>query len=325
MVKKKRDRTQEQLDQLRQIRTHAADSIPALKEAMGSPSNYVVAKAAEIAEEALLKPLTDDLLAAYQRFMADAPKLDKACAATTAIVKALYALDYQDPAPYRRGIRHHQFEGLGPVDIATELRSVCALGLAQTRDEGVLDELVVLLADAEARARLSAARAIGCRNEVAAIPVLMLKVLLGDAEFEVLAECMAAMLAIATNPRTLRFVVDQLDSADTDRAEAAAIALGSIRDERAFEAIRAKWNVTVTGPIRERLLQAMSMSRTESAIQFLLGLVAEEPVRIAVMATEALAIHRRDSRIEALVAQLAVQRPEIANAIRSAFNRSTLE
>ena len=100
-MKKKRDRTQEHLDQLRQIRTHAADSIPALKDALASPSNYVVEKAAEIVEEAGLKQLTEDLLTAFDRFMADAPKLDKACAAATAIVKALYALDYQDPAPFR--------------------------------------------------------------------------------------------------------------------------------------------------------------------------------------------------------------------------------
>jgi len=201
-IRKKRDRTQEQLDQLRDIRGQAAASIPALEDALRSTSNYVVAKVAAIIEDEALRQMTSQLLAAFDRFMPDAPRIDKGCAATTAIVKALSALDYRDPAPYRRGIRHHQNEGLGPIDVATELRGACAMGLAQTNDDRAMDELVLLLTDSEAPARLSAARAIGCRNDATGIPVLMLKVHLGDREVEVLAECMASILAISLTQRT---------------------------------------------------------------------------------------------------------------------------
>ena len=324
-MKKKRDRTQEQLDRLRQVRTDAADPAPILRDALASPSNYVASKAAALVEELQVTALIPDLLTAFDRFMADAPALDKGCSATEAIIKALYALDYQEPGPYLRGIRHRQPEGFGQGDVATGLRGACALGLSQTRDERALDELVLLLTASEAPARLSAARAIGCRNEPSCIPLLQLKVHIGDPELEVLAECMAGMLAIACNQRTLNLVSEELDSTDRDRAEAAAIALSSVRDDRAFEALRSKWESTGPGPLGERLLRAIAMSRTEKAIEFLTGLVAGQPLRIATMAVNALSIQRRDSRIAAMAAELASQRPEVANAIRAAFNRSTLE
>ena len=325
MIRKKRDRTQEQLDQLREIRNNAAGSIRVLEDALKSASNHVAAKAAAIIEGDSLRQLTSQLLAAFDRFMADAPRIDKGCAATTAIVKALYALDYQDPTPYRRGIRHRQNEGLGPTDVATELRGASAMGLAQTSDDRAMDELVLLLTDPEAPARLSAARAIGCLNDPAGIPVLMLKVHSGDREVEVLAECMASILAIGINDRTLAFVVEQLDSGGNDSAEAAALALGSVRDERAFDALREKWDATPFGTLRERILQAIAMSRTEKAIGFLNGLIAREPLRTASMAVRALSMHRRDSRIAAMVEANLEARPELASVIREAFNRSTLE
>jgi HEAT repeat protein len=325
-VKKKRDRTQQHLDELRRIRNDApADSLPIIRAALASPSNFVVAKAADIAGQQGLHALTPHLLEAFERFIADAPRLDKGCAATTAIVKALYTLDYQQPGPYLRGIRHHQMEGLGPVDVAAELRGASAMGLAQSSDDRAVDELVLLLTDPEAPARMSAARAIGCRNESAVIPVLLLKVHVGDPELEVLAECMIGMLAVALNDRTLALVSGQLDSSDPDRAEAAALALGTVRDDRAFEVLRAKWDSTAHGPLRQRLLHAMAVSRNEGAIGFLCRLAAEEPVRIANLAIEALSIHWFDARIAALAAELAQKRPDCASAIRSAFNRSTLD
>ncbi len=75
----------------------------------------------------------------------------------------------------------------------------------------------------------------------------------------------------------------------------------------------------------ERILHAMAMSRTEKAIGFLNELIAKEPLRTASMAVRALAMHRRDSRITAMVEANLEARPELAAVIRDSFNRSTLE
>jgi HEAT repeat protein len=320
----KRDRTQQRLDQLRtaSLRPDTEASITILREALTQDtSNYVTAKAAAIIESALIRDLTPELLAAFDRLFTDPKGKDRGCEALTAIAKALYAIDYQEPAPYLRGIRHTQMEGFGGnTDVATGLRGVCALALAQTRYERTLEELVLLLTDRYPQPRWSAARALGCTGLDAVIPLLMFKVLTGDEEPQVLAECMIAMLALSVG-RTLPFVIEQLDSSDADRAECAAIALGSVRDEKAFTALREKWDSTAFGPIRERILHAMSASRTDTAIEFLLNLLAREPARTATLAANALALHKRDERICRLVHEAVNKRAaaDLPKSVLSSF------
>ncbi len=321
-ISMKRDRTQQRLDSLRSARLtpNSSESIAALREALRDSSNYVVAKAAEIVEQGLVGGLVPDLLDAYDRMFAN-PAKDKGCEALTAIAKALYALDYQSAEPYLRGIRHKQMEGSfgPPTDVATGLRSVCGLALVHTQYAETIDELTLLLTDEYAPVRLSAARALGCTGLDACIPLLKFKVYVGDPEFEVVAECMASMLALSVS-RSLAFVVEQLDSSYTDRSEAAAVALGTVRDEKAFEALRTKWDSTAFGEIRERILDAMAASRTDQAIEFLIGLVADEPARTAAMAVKALAIHRRDAKIHGLVREAAAKRgKDLDLVVSSAF------
>jgi HEAT repeat protein len=310
----KRDRTQKMLDQLRAIRNSAdsPEGIEALKAALNAPSNFVVAKAAEIIGQNRITDLSSQMLAAYERLFAGDPRTtDRGCEAVTAIATALYAIDFQLPEPYLRGIRHRQLEGMAPqADVATGLRSVCALALVLTPCERTIDELALLLADPEAPARLSAARAIGCTGQEACIPLLMFKVHVGDPAFEVIAECLASMLSISV-PRSLDFVTELLDSSDPDRSEAAALALGSVRDARAFDALRSKWDATAFGSIRERILHAMAMSRMDQAIDFLVRLALEEPIRTAAMAVKALSLHRRDARIRELLKDAGYRRKEL--------------
>lgn len=320
----KRDRTQQRLDQLRAARSTpgSEESIRILRDALKDPSNYVVAKAAEIIEQGLVAETVPALLEAFDRFFA--AQNDRGCEALTSIAKALYALDYQVPDPYLKGIRHHQPEGYGTqTDVATGLRSVCGLALVQTSCDRTLEELVLLLTDEYAIVRQSAARALGCTGLAdAVIPLLLFKVHTGDAELEVIAECMVSMLALAPR-RTLPFIVEQLDSSDSDRAEAAAIALGTLRSEEAFDALRQKWDATAFGTIRERILHAMAASRTDPAIAFLTRLVAEEPFKTAVQALRALAMHRRDSRIRGLVEEAVARRGrELEAAFSSTFGSS---
>ena len=315
----KRDRAQQRLDQLRSLRSAPVtpQSREIIASALADASNVVAARAAALVEELQLRELTTDLLTAFGRFLGGN---DKACDASNAIAKALYALDFTEPEPYLLGVHHVQMEGSygPPVDAAAELRGVCAMGLAQTKHDGVLEELAVLLNDAWPGPRLAAAKAIGCCNQAAGIPLLLFKVLIGDKEPDVITECLISLLALSI-PRTLTFVAEQLSSHDDARAESAAIALGAVRDDRAFEVLRAKWDATAFGEIRGALLTAMASSRNERAIQFLVSMIASEPVRTAAMAVKALGMHRHDERIRTLVQNAAAARPELAATIRAEF------
>lgn len=315
----KRDRTQRRLDQLRAIR-HAPTSPGApdiLAEVLAEPSNYAAARAAAIVEEAQILALAPKLVEAFHRFLSDAPKLDRGCEAVTAIAKALYALDQHHYDVYAKGARHRQLEGgFGtPTDTAQSLRGICAMGLSQIRRHDVLDELVLMLTDESPSVRGSAARAVSCAaTSDVAIPLLKLKLYAGDQEPDVLAECMTAMLASSFS-RSMDTVMLQLESASSARSEAAAAALGSVRDERVFDALRAKWDKTALPAMRKRILHAMSMSRTENSLNFLYTVTANETPATAQAAATALLIHRHDPRIFGRLQEIAGERKEIARLL----------
>ena len=131
--------------------------------------------------------------------MTNAPKLDRRCAAVTEIVSALYELDYTEPAPFLKGIKHVQLEASfgPPVDEAAKLRAVSAQGLLRTRHQDALSEVLPLLTDCEPAARAGTVRALAANGGEAGVLLLRLKVLSGDAEAAVLGECFAGLLAAA--------------------------------------------------------------------------------------------------------------------------------
>ena len=154
----KNDPIERALNQLSELR-HAepSDTVTAeLREFLRNRSNLVVAKAAVVVRELSLVALIPDLVAGFSKFMADAPRLDKRCAALTAIASALYELDYVEPEPYLAGIKHVQLEGSygPPVDEAAKLRAVSAQGLLRTRHADRVSEVVQLLVDREPAARI---------------------------------------------------------------------------------------------------------------------------------------------------------------------------
>jgi hypothetical protein len=130
-------------------------------------------------------------VSAFNKLMADAPQLDKRCAATTEIVSALYELNYEEPAPYFTGLKHVQMEASfgPPVDEAAKLRAVSAQGLVRTRHPDALTEVMQLLVDREPAARIGAVRALAVNGGEAGLLLLRLKVLTGDAESAVLGVC----------------------------------------------------------------------------------------------------------------------------------------
>jgi HEAT repeat protein len=167
--------------------------------------------------------------------------------------------------------------------------------------------VVPLLVDRETEARLGAVKALAINGGEAGVLLLKLKVHTGDQEPEVIAECFAGLLAAAPE-RSLSLVAGYVDSEDEALAEAAILALGESKDERAFEILKEKWQRTVGGPLRPVLLVAMALSRLEPAIAYLLSIVAEANPRTAAQAIEALASYRSSERVRSGLEEIVRQR-----------------
>ena len=311
----KNDPIERALNRLSELR-HAepSDTVTAeLREFLRNRSNLVVAKAAVVIPELSLVALIPDLVAGFSKFMADAPRLDKRCAALTAIASALYELDYVEPEPYLAGIKHVQLEGSygPPVDEAAKLRAVSAQGLLRTRHADLLSEVVQLLVDREPAARIGAIRALGVNGGEAGVLLLRLKVLTGDTEPAVMAECFSALL-VASADKSVKFVAKYIDSDDEPTAEAAMLALGESRLPAAYLVLKEKWNRTVLMPVKRALLAAMAALKLEEAIAFLISLVESANAETAAAAVEALSIYRHNERVSESVRTAALTRKEKA-------------
>lgn len=318
----KPDPVQQALERLSELRHSAlGDEVLAeIRHGLRNRSNLVIAKAAKLAGELRATAVVPDLLAAFHKLMSDASRVDKRCAALTEIVTALYELDSEDPDPYLLGIRHVQMEGSfgPPVDAAAKLRGLCAQGLLRTRYSNALDAVVRLLVDREPEARIGAVKALATNGGEAGVLLLKLKVYTGDREPEVMGECFTGLLAAAPE-RTTSLVGEYVDSTDEAVAEAAILALGESKDERAFEILKDKWQRTVAGPLREVLLVAMACSRLEPAIAYLLAIIGEASPKAAAQAIEALAPYRSSERIRSSLQKIVEERNE--RVMSEAFTR----
>ena len=311
----KNDPIERALNRLSELR-HAepSDTVTAeLREFLRNRSNLVVAKATVVIRELSLVALIPDLVAAFGKFMADAPRLDKRCAALTAIASALYELDYVEPQPYLAGIKHVQLEGSfgPPVDEAAKLRAVSAQGLLRTRHADRLSEVVESLVDREPAARIGAIRALGVNGGEAGVLLLRFKVLTGDAEPAVIAECFSALLA-ASADKSVKFVAKYIDSDDEATAAAAMLALGESRLPAAYSVLKEKWNRTLLMPVKRALLAAMAALKLEEPIAFLISLVESANAETAAAAVEALCIYRHNERVSESVRTAALTRKEKA-------------
>ena len=233
-------------------------------------SNLVVAKAAKVTGEQQLRALLPDLVTAFERFMKDAPKLDKRCAATTEIVTALYEMDYLEPEVYLRSTDHVQKEASfgPPVDAAAALRGISVQGLLRTPYPQAMEKAVQLLVDPEPPARVGAVRALATNGGTTGGLLLRLKVLTGDKEPEVLAECFSGLLA-ADPEHSLDLVASYVDDPLETTAEAAIWALGQSRAPAAAAMLKEKWERTPDRSLRKTLISAMAASRLPEAIDFL--------------------------------------------------------
>lgn len=288
---------------------------------LASKINLIIAKAAAIVAHLEDHEFTPDLITAFHRFMIDPAKTDKGCAAKTAIVKALLAADCDDKKVFRTGVRHVQLEPTwgGRSDTAAKLRALCGLGLVQVGSPDAPNELAALLADKEADARIGAAAALGHCGATAA-PLLRLKVLTGDEEPAVTAECLSALMKVS--PReSFEFVARFVDRGYNSLYEHAALALAESREPGAFELLHQRWIATFDREFKQGLLLPIGLTRCQEARDFLISVLETGDVRLATAAINALIIYRDDARIlrRAETVIDGPNKPELLAALRRAF------
>lgn len=297
---------------------------PAAKEkftnALNGKNNLLAARAATIITETNQADYLPLLVSALDRFFAAGS--DKGCPAKTAIANALYTFGHPDAAPFLRGIRHVQPEpGFGASnDSATELRGICALGLVRSGYRDVLLELAALLMDKQPQARIMAARAVAYAERDDGAPLLRMKVLGGDAESEVVSECLIGLMKL-TPAKSLEFVARILDGGDPELAQAAALAIGGARLPAAFAVLRNHWEANLLPASRRMLLLPIAMTRQPEAVAFLIERLADDNPRSAAEAVTAIGIYKHDEAIKAKVAAIVEKREErvVAEAFAKAF------
>src|SRR6185295_7167672 len=296
---------QEQIERIRQLRESNPDAatVSILRKALQDRSNLVVAEAARIAEELHVLDLTAELLGAYFRLFDDPVKSDPKCWGKTAIIKDLTVLDYSESPPYLRGASHVQME---PVwgdheDSAGKLRSNCILALPQCTDlrrSDVFRHLVDRIVDPLDPVRLEAVRTIEQMSGDEATLLLRLKARVGDSRPAVTGRVFDALLNLEPGSG-LAFVSEFLKSTDIEVRDEAALAMGASSQSSAIPILIAAWKDTLDRDFRSVLLRAISASREESALAFLLSLVENGPSHQAAAASEALALHADSPEIMA--------------------------
>jgi len=295
----------ERLADLRAAVAGGAADLAVLRPALADPNYRLVAAAASHAGDGLVYPLEPDLIAAFRRLAALPHAPDPQCTAKGAIARALVALDCTHVEFFLEGIRLHQPEPVwgGSQDSAVDCRVTCAMGLAATAYGRALPELTALLADPETRVRAGVMDAIACCEPIAAESVLRTKAQAGDPEPEVTGACLLALLRLDAAP-CATFVGAFLDRGDPTLRELAALALGESRLPEAFAELRTRWDAEPYKDAAARvLLKGAVLHRSEAALDWLLGLIADGERRIAQQLLRDLAAYRGNERLRQRLAQ----------------------
>jgi HEAT repeat protein len=297
---------EERLEQLRLLRSSAAaDAEGPLRKALKDRSNLIVAEAAKTIAVLSVRSLIPEMLGNFDRLFVDPVKADPKCWGKIAIARALIELGYDQSPPFVRGSRHVQMEPVwgGHEDAAPSLRATCLLALVQCTDlrrVEVLRRLVDATADGEDPVRIEAVRAIAQMGGDDGALLLRLKARMGDKRPLIVGHAFDALLSLEKD-LALEFVVEYLDSPDVEIRDEAALALGSSRLPKTVGVLIDKWNATREPEFRGTLLRALSSSRDEGAIEFLLAVVRTGSGREASSALEALKLHEASPEIQAMV------------------------
>jgi hypothetical protein len=306
-----------QVNQFRQAPTAEA-TIAGLRQILSSKYSVAIAAAAKLIGESAVSELVPDLVTAFDRLMDKPLERDIGCTGKFRIAEALYKMGRSEADLFLQGIRHRQMEPVwgGQEDTAPSLRGVCALGLVQMSYPDVMSELADLLADPIPLARAAAARAIAYSGSNQGVPLLRLRVRLGD-EPQVLSDCFTALLALA--PESVPLVASFLDHANAQTCEMAALALGESRSTAAFERLKHWWLHTTHTDLRKIGLLAIAMLRQNEPLDFLLSLVAEGKSADAQDAVAALSLYQSDIALWQRVIEAAETRGAAASIILGRF------
>jgi HEAT repeat protein len=302
-----------------------ADAIALIRKSLGNRNNFVVGKAARLAEDNNLADLVPGLLEAYDRFFINPEKSDPQCWAKNALSRALARLDCRDKDVFLRGLRHHQMEPTwgGRSDSAGTLRANCAHALVACNGLDNQELLVILLetlVDEDKSVRVETVRALAQLGEVA-VPVLRLKAMIPSRppeEPEVLGQCFSALLAIERED-AIPFVARFLEAGD-DPAGEAAFALAETRRPAALSALLKRQKDFADEWFSGVLLSAIALTRLPEANDFLIGLIEREE-REAPRAIEALsrAATSDDVRARLEHAVEATGSPRLLKALRESL------
>lgn len=319
-------RVEEDLDRLTKFRdADAAEAVPALQKALRDRINLIVAKAAKIAAEKQYRELIPELLQAFDRLLEKAAERDPQCWGKNAIATALKDLSHAESAPFLRGARHVQMEASfgKPVDTAETLRGICLLALPGCTDltrEAAMRCFVDALAEESHTIRTEAVRALRQMQGFESALVLRLKARLGDDEPEVTGQVFDALLGLE-GEEALPLISEFLQKSQGAVREEAALALGSSRFPRACELLQESYAAERHPEFREVLLRAISLTRQEQALEWLLGIVKTARRRDAVDALHALALHRSSDEIKRSVESAVRGRePELEAEYRKLFD-----
>ena len=281
------------------------DTRKQLRKHLASKASPIVARAAQIVAKIENHDFGQDLVQAFHRFLIDPIKADKGCMAKCAIVRALLAANSEDEELFRKGVRHVQLEPTwgGRADTAAPLRALCGLGLVQVGARDAMDELAVLLADKEADARIGSASALGYCGS-GATPLLRFKVLTGDGEPAVLAECLTSLMKLAPDD-SFPFVANFVSPEYPSLYEHAALTIAESRLPRTFELLRNKWTATFDREFKKTLLLPMALTRSDEAEDFMISVIEDGEIGMATASINALRIFGGDetlrSRIESAI------------------------
>jgi HEAT repeat protein len=307
---------EDRIEQLRNLRQHppATDVDVILRKAFADRSNLVIAEAAKSVGELRLSAWIPSLLTVFGTLFEDAAKTDPKCWGKTAIVKALVQLDYSDSPPFVRGLRHVQMEPVwgGQEDFAHHLRANCALALVQCTDLTrleVLRCLVDAMSDSADPVRVEAVRAIHQLGGDESLLLLRLKARLGDPRPLIIGHVFDALLNMERD-RAVPFVSEYLSSSEEELRDEAALALGSSRLTTAVQLLIETWKEAHGEAFAGVLLRAISSSRLDEGIEFLLEVLRTGTSRQSVAAAEALKLHESSPDIQAAIEQAKKRRSD---------------
>jgi hypothetical protein len=271
---------EEQIAALEELRQQPEDArVGPLRKALAHRNNFLVAKAADLAREFRMTQLMPELLSAFDRFFQNPEKSDPQCWAKNALSRTIAALEHQEHEVFLRGMGHIQMEPVwgGSSDTAGTLRATCAFALVQCRsltEKDLLEHLVELFGDKDKTVRAEVVRAVEQVGSQSASLLLRLRAVLGADEPEVLGACYSGVLRIE-GVRAIPWVQRFLAAGDDSAAEA-ALALAGTHSVEGFLVLRECLAKAVDPWWHSVVLSAMSLTRQDEAVAFLLDLVRSE-------------------------------------------------